>query len=225
MRTILSFIVFLILSNSLSAQQKLLTWKTQPLSQTKFFLITEHSFDLLLHHNDTPGSVSNSNFDFVWTLGIARNISKDVALGVVFEGATERLDFPFSIKGRIKFWPNRFICLDFGYGRTIAAIHTNDYCVNMGPNHSPILNAQLVDSGTSIDFGISLNNLVGLYLRRVSLPYRSVEFPYASLEPIVKKHDIRGLHGGVRFHHKLGLATGLIIPISYLVHALVEARQ
>ncbi len=211
-------------TGDVSAQQKSISWKAQQINESKFFLMTDFGFDFPLQGNDTPGYVSNSNFDLVWSLGIMRNITRGVAIGLAIEGTTEKIDFPIALKGRIKTWLNRDICLDIGFGRTITAFDNEDIG-RRTPVFFGIPPSRLDGSGTTVDMAVSLNNWAGLYLRHVSLPYWTIEYDYNSTEPIGRTHKIKNLHGGVRFQHRLGLATGLIVPISYLVHALVEARK
>lgn len=225
MRWMAVVLMALVFTGTVSAQQKNVSWQAQQINESKFFLLTDFGFDFPLQGNDTPGSVSNSNLDLVWSLGIMRNVTRGVAIGLAIEGTTEKIDFPIALKGRIKAWLNRDICLDIGFGRTIAAFDNGDIG-RRGPVHDYALSPSRLDgSGTTVDMAVSLNNWAGLYLRYVSLPYWTIEYDYNSSESIGRTHKIKNLHGGVRFQHRLGLATGLIVPISYLVHALVEARN
>jgi hypothetical protein len=226
LRWMVLFLVPLVFAGAVLAQQKSISWKCQQISESKFFLITDFGVDLPLQGNDTPGSISNSNFDLVWSLGIMRNVTRGLAIGLAVEATTEKIDFPIALKGRIKTWLNKDICLDVGFGRTIAAFN-NDGISRHTQTHGGLFGAWsgLDGSGTTIDLGISLNNRIGLYLRHVSLPYWTIENEYNSLEQTERTYQIKDLHGGIRFQHKLGLATGLIVPVSYLVHAIVEARN
>jgi hypothetical protein len=225
MRWVVLLLVPLVLAETVSAQQKSISWKGQQIDRSKFFLMTDFGFDFPLQGNDTPGYVSNSNFNLVWSLGVMRNITRGVAIGLAVEAATEKVDFPIALKGRIKTWLNKDICLDVGFGRTIAAFNNDDIGRHTQSYSAIHPWSRLDGSGTTADFEISLSNWVGLYLRHVSLPYWTIEHEYNSIEPIGRTYKIKNLHGGIRFQHKLGLATGLIVPISYLVHALVEARN